>query len=104
MGCQVKCLESRYSYHRLDSGEPAEWPFISRVFLGHHPAWVAAAAVIGGIIGGVFGGWLLTILYERSILLFSGLVAMFFAAREIYRLVLAPTTALEVDSGDEGAT
>ena len=58
-----------------------------------------SAAVIGGVLGGVFGGWLLTILYERSMLLFFGLVAMFFAAREIYRLVMAPTTPPEIEPG-----
>ncbi len=48
------------------------------------------AAMVGGVAGGVFGGWLLTILLERSILLFFAVVAMFFAAREIYRLAFSP--------------
>lgn len=59
------------------------------------------AALVGGVIGGACGGWLLTILLERSILWFFGAVAMFFAAREIYRMVGAPVPA--VDEGEPEA-
>lgn len=57
------------------------------------------AAVVGGVIGGAIGGWLLTILLERSILLFFGIVAMFFAAREIYRMATSPPLLPEAHPG-----
>lgn len=52
------------------------------------------AATIAGIIGGAIGGWFLGLLLERSILIFFGVVAMFFAAREVARLAAtAPVLA-----------
>ena len=53
-------------------------------------------AIFGGVAGGALGGWLLTQLAERSILILFGIVAMFFAAREIYRLATDPPPTLQV--------
>ena len=56
------------------------------------------AATLGGLIGGFAGGWLLTLLLERTILIFFGVVAMFFAAREIARL--ATSTPVETSDAE----
>lgn len=50
-------------------------------------------SIAGGLIGGILGGWLLTLLLERTILVYFGVVAMFFAAREIFRLATTPPGA-----------
>jgi uncharacterized membrane protein YfcA len=52
----------------------------------------AMPTTIGAIVGGAFGGWILPLLLERSILVAFGIVAMFFAAREIARLATEPST------------
>ena len=50
-------------------------------------------STLGAIVGGAFGGWLLTRLLERSVLVAFGVVAMFFAAREIARLAAETSAA-----------
>lgn len=79
------------------------------IFAGLLPAWsygrrnlvattYVAPAVVGGIIGGAAGAWLLPLLLERSVLIFFGLTAMFFAAREIARLAVESLPAVAAET------
>jgi uncharacterized membrane protein YfcA len=61
------------------------------------------SATVGGLVGGAIGGWLLTLLLERSILVFFAVFAMFLAAREIARLA-ADSHAPPPDAPDAAET
>jgi len=47
-------------------------------------------ATLGALVGGAIGAMLLNNLQERAVLMLFGLVAMFFAGREIARLAIEP--------------
>jgi uncharacterized membrane protein YfcA len=54
-------------------------------------------ATLGAIVGGALGGMLLNNLQERAVLMFFGLIAMFFAGREIARLAIQPAPSPDSD-------